>query len=275
MRPALLLLCVLAGLCMLEQGQPGHADETDWQDCLACHNGYDSGLPSLSAIRPLTNALLPSRTCLSCHDGGPPDFFAGDWSHPVRSIGEHIGCVNCHPPVAHSAGYPPPRPRGDYKATQCYVCHSDIEDREYSLASHLTNALTRCIDCHPPHQPMRALLPDPLLTGSQRDSRGKFSSADRSNSCMACHFGFDLFNGSQQGFVTLNTENYHRLHVIDNNIGCIECHDPHGSNEHGLIRSKLLTGELLSYLPTGQGASCSITCHGAEHVAVQYVNRLR
>lgn len=276
MRPALLLLCAFLAIWLPENGPGLRADDTDWHDCLACHSEYATGLPALSALRPLPNALAPRQSCLSCHADGAPDFFAGDWTHPVRSIGEHIACESCHPPVPHSAAVPPPTPSGDYREEQCFSCHEDVERHRHSLSSHLNNGLTRCIDCHPAHQPMRALLPEPLLSLSQQNKRGTYSSPERSNaSCMPCHSSFELFHRTQEGFVTLNTENYHRRHVIDNNIGCVECHDAHGSSEHSLMRRTLLTGELLTFIPTGQGASCSITCHGAEHHDVRYVNRLR
>jgi hypothetical protein len=276
MRPALLILCSILAMGMPDVGSGVKAEDTDWQNCLACHATYYSELPALSALRPLPNALAPRDTCLSCHSDGTPDFFAGDWTHPVRSIGEHIACSSCHPPVPHSAASPPPTPRGDYRAEQCFSCHNDLDLTQHSLSSHLSNGLTRCIDCHPPHQSMRALLPKTLLSVDQLERRGTYSSPERSNAgCMPCHSGFELFNQTRDGFVTVNTANHHRLHVVDNSIGCIECHDPHGSSDHSLMRRTLLTGELLTFIPTGQGASCSITCHGAEHHDVRYVNRLR
>ena len=93
-------------------------------------------------------------------------------------------------------------------------------------------------------------------------------------SCTLCHSSFDLYDDRVSAFITLNTENYHRLHVEGQRIGCVECHDPHGSSQQALIRRTLITGELMTYMPTGRGASCSVTCHGATHDSLEYVNRL-
>ena len=261
---------------VLLQGIPsGTADDTDWADCLACHQEIDTGLPALSPLRPATNAPGPRSTCNSCHSEGVPSFSGGDWSHPVRSIGEHIGCENCHPAVPHSAEFPPPVPKGDYHAEQCFACHADVARHLDLLSSHMGPGLTRCIDCHPPHEPMRAFIPDPLLPLTIREDRGSYNRIERSNApCMECHSRFDLFTETREGFVTVNTENYHRLHVVERGIGCIECHDAHGSTERFMMRPTLLTGEVLSFIPGLRGATCSIRCHGADHNFTEYVNRL-
>ncbi|MCB1218451.1 hypothetical protein KDL44_13775 [bacterium] len=276
MRPFIAAACLLVCLLLGEAFSQEAPDQTDWADCLSCHAEIASGLPALAPLRPRPNELSPSASCESCHERGIPAFFAGDWSHPVRSVGEHIGCASCHPAVPHDAQHPPPVPEGDYRVEGCYECHPAMAKHEGLLSRHMGAGLTRCIDCHPPHAPLRALLPDPLLTASQRDLRGGYYSYQRSNAlCMDCHSGFDLFTELDEGFVTLNTENYHSLHVQRQGIGCIECHDPHAANEHALIRESLLTGELLQYIPDGRGANCTVTCHGARHDALPYVNATR
>ena len=275
MRPALASLCLLAMFILADSWQPGNADDTDWADCLSCHTEIDSGLPALSAIRPRLNDNKPSQACESCHTDGVPDFFAGDWTHPVRSVGEHIGCDNCHPPLPHSAEFPPPVPTGDYRVDNCLECHGGLERHMDQLGSHLGSGLVRCIDCHDPHDPLRAFLPDSLLSPSMLERRGSYYQSHNSNdSCTVCHSSFDLYDDRVSNFITLNTENYHRLHVEGQRIGCVECHDPHGSSQQALIRRTLITGELMTYLPTGRGASCSVTCHGATHDSLEYVNRL-
>ncbi|MEZ5338994.1 MAG: hypothetical protein R3F46_12120 [bacterium] len=119
MRPFIAAACLLACLLLGEAFSQEAPAETDWADCLSCHAEIASGLPALAPLRPRPNELSPSASCESCHERGIPAFFAGDWSHPVRSVGEHIGCGSCHPAVPHDAQHPPPVPEGDYRVEGC------------------------------------------------------------------------------------------------------------------------------------------------------------
>jgi predicted CXXCH cytochrome family protein len=140
-------------------------------------------------------------------------------------------------------------------------------------SSHSELQALRCRDCHPPHAPMLAALPVQFVP---QQARAVWISAydwETSNSgCMACHPAGQLMYGLAQGFVTLNTENYHARHVQSGRVLCLECHAEHGSFLPKLLRSRLLTGEVLSYTQRNNGGTCDIQCHGIYHDTWSYMN---
>jgi hypothetical protein len=272
-------VCCLALAVLLTLPADGAPDPgaTDWADCLACHQQYADDLPRLSQLRPTGLGNQLGESCFSCHSAADMSPRGSAAVHPVRSVGSpgHLSCIECHPAVPHGTDQPPPRPRGDYRADACLSCHNDVDTKLHLLSSHRVGTLTPCITCHPPHKPLQAALPRPLLPPDVADAFDAAFDPQRSNgSCLGCHSMGLLTMRLDQGFVTLNTENYHDLHVVRSGILCIECHDPHGAPRDALMRPTLLTGELLGYRPTGRGATCSVTCHGVEHANWEYVNTI-
>ncbi|MCG7900080.1 MAG: hypothetical protein JAY85_16690 [Candidatus Thiodiazotropha weberae] len=95
--------------------------------------------------------------------------------------------------------------------------------------------------------------------------------------CFKCHDSGNLF--TDQSFP-------HTEHVVAENLGCVNCHDPHGSasNRHlinfltssnigGQIRTITGTGDYLepTWLDTGvHSGSCWLDCHGTVHNGFDY-----
>lgn len=274
-RRLLLPLLLAAGLllCALLPLPPADSAETDWQNCLACHPDYASALPPISALRQANLGELPGKACLECHDLAFISLPRPDWTHPVRPVGSHLACTQCHIAVPHGADSPPPMPTGDY-SQGCYDCHQNVQGELSRYSRHSMDARTSCRTCHPAHEALRAGLPLSLLP--RRIQRGWSAVYDyeRSNAfCLACHGESELFNSLSQGFVTINTENYHERHVKRGQALCMDCHESHGSQRASLLRSRLPGGDSLSFVEEARGATCTTYCHGVDHRSVQYINR--
>jgi hypothetical protein len=243
----------------------------DWAACLDCHTLADAGLPALSMFRPTAFAVPPA-SCEACHE---PLDLAGprtDWTHPVRSIAAHLGCTDCHVAVPH--GVPPPA-HGDLKGKAASPVTAIASAALSAQWSHGADPRVRCRDCHPAHQPMRAAQPLPLLPAHLRDEwRGLGDWYQGNAACLDCHAPAGLIFPLDRGFVTLNTANYHQLHLDNARLFCIECHDPHGSRRRGMVRDSLLDGRLLHFNELIDGGSCTVTCHGVDHQDWRYINRV-
>lgn len=280
MRTALSSLALLALLVIapqpaggMLQSSPVQGQATDWADCLACHTVAGADLPKLADLRPVNlGADLPVK-CSTCHSDLELLKAVSDWRHPVQPVALHLACTDCHVAAPHDKAHPPPRPAGDYNAAGCYKCHAGVRAQRRMPSSHGERQAARCRDCHPPHAPLLAALPAQFVPQSAR--AGWLSAYDwqRSNSgCMDCHPAGQLMYGLTQGFVTYNTENYHAIHVQGGRVLCIECHTQHGSFLPKLLRSRLLTGEVLSYTPTSNGGTCDVQCHSVVHDSWKYTN---
>jgi predicted CXXCH cytochrome family protein len=272
-------LCFLALLALLlsaQQPVPAPADPPDWTDCLACHPAAEPELPRLSELRLQGLGPLPEMTCKTCHAPAELMLHHSDWRHPVRSVATHLACTDCHSAAPHSAQAPLPRPRGDYTADGCYTCHSGIR-REFGLLSrHFLSPALQCRACHPAHEPLAAVLPPALLPGSvARNWLDSYDWQATNQLCLDCHPASTVLLSTLEGFATLNTVNYHALHVERGQVACVECHTPHGSLRPALLRSQLLTGEAFGYIQGMDGGSCAVTCHGVAHDDWSYTNNVR
>jgi hypothetical protein len=280
MTAALLLLAPAATAPLPQSSATAPAasqqDNTNWADCLACHADHTSQLPRLSDLRPAGLGRTPKTNCTACHEQTELARFPVSWTHPVRPVGAHVSCLACHPAQPHSAAQPLPAPSGDYEAKGCFGCHGAVKlDFSFSRA-HDDMPGVRCKDCHPPHTPLAAGVPVDLQSVGTRDIWLSAYDWRASNElCLRCHNSGDLFGlKGWGGFATLNTVNYHDLHVQSGHALCIECHNPHGGRNHAFIRNTLVTGEVLSYSSDMTGGTCAVTCHGVEHTNWEYINQV-
>ena len=245
-----------------------------WDDCLGCHTDATAGLPELTTFRVRgLGQRLPG--CLDCHEPLDLTGVRSNWTHPVRSVASHLACTDCHQAVPHDETSPPPLPQGDYKAEGCYVCHREVEAKRLAMWSHGHLPSLECRTCHPAHEPLRAALPLDLMSLAEQGGWLDMYDWWQSNRlCFQCHIPAELILPLDQGFVTLNTVNYHDLHVNQGRVLCVECHDPHGSNRRGMLRDQLLDGRLLGFFDRVDGGSCAVTCHGIEHDDWRYINEV-
>ena len=210
-------------------------------------------------------------SCYGCHTRDDLQRVSLSWLHPVRPIAAHVACTDCHPAVAHGAGNPPPLPEGDYLAEGCYACHRTVEAERMLFFSHPERQPLQCRECHPPHEPFQAALPISLIPTLEREARQRNYDWYQSNSlCLGCHSLGTLFWETREGFALLNTENYHERHVIKGQVMCVECHESHGSTRKAMLRTRLLSRELLGFSETIKGGRCSAMCHGVDHEEFSY-----
>lgn len=264
-------LCVLV-LAQISDQPEVTARQTDWQACQDCHEVEGANLPPLSVFRP-AQLLQQKVECLDCHTRFELVSVGGDFTHPVRSVGVHVDCTMCHPAVAHGSGAAPPLPTGDYNHEGCFACHRNIEAKFSMGSGH--RVTVSCRDCHPPHIQLDAALPMSLVpTDAQSAFGGSFDWYGSNQACFRCHGPAQLMMQVTSGFVTLNTENYHDIHVT-NGVLCVECHDPHGSLHSPMIASEPPSGEILVFIEGIDGGTCAVVCHGVNHDGWRYINQVQ
>jgi len=150
-----------------------------------------------------------------------------------------------------------------------------------------TGSLIRCTDCHNndsgtnvggaapagPHGSVYDYLLERNYTVTDNNDESAFEYA----LCYKCH----------QQSIVLSSRSFslHRLHVVDSRTPCSACHDPHGvslttgggSDHTHLINFDTVivrpepTTRRLEFRDHGTFAgSCTLTCHGVDHVDAQY-----
>jgi hypothetical protein len=246
--------------------------DVDWGACRDCHVLPGDALPPLSTFRP---AMLAAELadCGACHDEAGLSLWRSTWAHPVRPPGSHLPCATCHDALPHSADAPPPVLPGDYDEDACYECHPAVDVARSAMWAHGDNPRITCRACHPPHTPLSAALPAALVAAEWREAyTGGYDWWLSNQLCLGCHPAGELLFGLDRGFATLNTVNYHDVHVMRGRVLCLECHDPHGGNRRAMVRGRLLSGEVLGYMDNFDGGSCTVICHGINHDAWQYIN---
>jgi predicted CXXCH cytochrome family protein len=273
----LLFACVLPVVLISMQSQPGI--QPDWDNCLGCHEDPNlstagNALPELAMLK-VSHPGGPRPRCFDCHENTELDTARLDWRHPVRPVGAHLPCTACHQAVAHGVGTAPPQPTGDYESEGCFTCHPEVEMELTALNAHGRSGQATCRGCHPPHAPLMAALPYDLLGTDQLDYwGGSFDPWLSNQQCLKCHPLSSVTAGLDSGFVTLNTINYHHLHIERGRVMCVECHSPHGSDRQAMLREFLPDGQIFSFTELIDGASCSLRCHDVNHDTWRYINEI-
>jgi predicted CXXCH cytochrome family protein len=241
--------------------------------CIRCHPTLAPGLPELAVFRTgkyrlgLRDSLLRP-LCSDCHAGGMHNFARIALTHPVRSVGEHLGCLDCH----DAAGRTSQAVWGkrDYQAKFCYGCHKQqMRDFLPGGGHSPVQGRVRCAYCHPPHEPMQANLTLDTLELMGEGIIAAYDSQASNRRCLKCHIYLDL-TGSRSRFVYPGGLSLHELHLEQAAASCVECHDPHVSGTGAMLRSQLLSGEVMVRMVFGQTASCTVMCHGKHHRSVEY-----
>jgi DmsE family decaheme c-type cytochrome len=175
--------------------------------CETCH-----GPGSEHAAKPLIKGLIigytknsgtpietQTKTCLTCHAGGPRDHWLGS----VHQRND-LSCSDCHNPMAKFSveGL---LARASINDT-CAQCHKDIR-LQFNRRSHmpLPEGQMSCDDCHNPH----GTLTSPLLKTNTINE-----------TCYQCH-------AEKRGPFL-----FEHAPVREN---CLNCHTPHGSNQSTLL----------------------------------------
>ena len=175
--------------------------------CETCH-----GPGSLHAKDPTGKGLIigytkdsgtpietQTKTCLTCHEGGPRDHWSG-------SIHQRNGlsCSDCHNPMAKfsAEGLMAKASIND----TCAQCHRDVR-LQFNRRSHmpLPEGQMSCDDCHNPHGSITSPL---LKTNTVNET------------CYQCH-------AEKRGPFL-----FEHAPVRES---CLNCHTPHGSNQQNLL----------------------------------------
>lgn len=168
--------------------------------------------------------------CKTCHEEIWEKHFAGTPHGALLKGGEH-GCQSCHGPgEAHVDGGGDPTKIIRFEtlspsqtAAICTKCHqANLEVANFSKSEHLSNGVS-CTTCHSPHKSADVNF---LLVKSQTEL------------CFGCH-------AAQKAQFARPYR--HRVEV--GLIQCSDCHNPHGSERGGQVRSA-----------AGQFAVCT-KCH--------------
>lgn len=241
--------------------------------CVRCHSSLAPGLPELAVFRVgkyrlgLRGSLLRPR-CSDCHMEGMHNVARIALTHPVRSVGEHQACLECHDAAGETKvvvwG------KRDYQTEFCYGCHKQqMRDFLPGGGHSPVQGRVRCADCHPPHEPMQANLTMDTLELMGEGVVAAYDSYQSNRRCLECHIQLDL-TGPRSRFIYPGGISLHELHLEQAAASCVECHDPHASGGSAMLRSQLLSGEALVRMVFAQTASCTVTCHGKGHRAVEY-----
>jgi len=146
-----------------------------------------------------TPIAVQTKTCLTCHEGGPRDH----WSGSVHQR-NGLSCSDCHNPMAKFSveGLMAKNSIND----TCAQCHKDIR-LQFNRRSHmpLPEGQMSCDDCHNPH----GSLTSPLLKTNTVNE-----------TCYQCH-------AEKRGPFL-----FEHAPVRES---CLNCHTPHGSNQNTLL----------------------------------------
>jgi len=168
-----------------------------------------------------------SQLCFQCHDTFEANVFSKKVVHQPVAEGQ---CSACHEPHASATSGLLKRSMSEL----CLTCHNDIDEQPGK--SHAPFAKGQCATCHLPHSgDRRALL-----------------KADNSAVCLSCH----------QSSPALRRQHLNRS--LDG-VDCLECHQPHKSQQVSLLRENLhqpfAEGKCQSCHSRNNDLSLCLSCH--------------
>lgn len=230
-------------------------------DCMACHDDYDSSLSGSS--HQLTGEASQSRIrvgCVSCHDASP--------DHLEEPTPENITV--------------PAKLDSETEAKLCRSCHSaHVELDNYGYDVHQDSEFN-CSSCHQIHNSNTEM---PLVAGVKKclscheekvsdfSRRSNHPLLQENLTCLSCHqftrrqdspVSYDInrvcqdCHPEQSGPFPFEHEAVNGYAV--EGAGCIECHEPHGSENDRLLKQP----------PTQICQQCHITpmLHDTKHGGV-------
>lgn len=266
--------------------------------CLGCHGSTVAGRDDLAPDgKPAPIGALSAKA--SVH---PMDTNAFSRDDPNAVV-----CTSCHSPHRSSPEARPDKPNGvrfrapndpaQYENDLCLRCHgqasrSDIAakvnsnnrsyhplngpaaERSQSVDAALTGKQVNCTDCHGnndatgPRGPHASDVAGLLKRGyRQQDGAGESKAAFEL--CYSCH--------DRDALLTRSPFPQHAKHIVEKEIACATCHDPHGAlasraliridadGGRGGISPSAKTGRLTFISDAPGSGACYLNCHGVEH----------
>lgn len=232
-------LLLLAGFVASSVRSASEQTGPDDATCLGCHDGYDKTLANtVHRLSEGTKGAAVKIACVSCHEGGSvhaDDPSKSNITNPASLSGDKAqnACASCHLP------------------------HQELDD--YGFNAHSQQQLN-CSSCHKVHAAAPVV---GLLIDDNTDFCGKCHNSTklgflrRSNhpvlqgamTCLSCHrFTKRADQNQAYGFGRVCEDchsdvagPYRFEHPVANaydvqGSGCIECHNPHGSENDKLLR---------------------------------------
>lgn len=247
----------------------------DYSNCLDCHDGYDKSLSgtvhSLSTDRRLKSSIKVE--CISCHDGWKehqdmPTIENITQPFKLASSGQAELCGRCHlTPHQKAMVSTDPHANAGLTCGSCHTIHvknnaAIVEKNDRCLSCHKTVALefsrrsahplnTGNIDCDDCHD--------------QGSAQSQFQKIGFDWTCQGCH------PDKAGPFLYEHPVNYAHLTAGGS---CIECHNPHGSNNDRLLNQpgsgnclqchSIPTGHRTRHSGLGSKLAC-VDCHSEIH----------
>ncbi len=238
--------------------------------------------------------------CVDCHDP-----HLSEKNNPFRGLkGRRVGnlitdieneyelCYRCHSESANMPGGFSDK-HGEFKASNPSFHPVEEEGKNTNVVSlkdpyvaqkEKPNQVSRisCSDCHGSDDPNGAKGPHGsnnkgLLSLNYQQEDGSLESEQAYSLCYKCHSRASIL--SDESFA------YHSLHIqgrmgsLGGGTSCFTCHDAHGSSQYPHLikfnQDVVFENALgdLNYKAQGFTArhgSCSLNCHGVEHVDQEY-----
>ncbi len=210
---------------------------------------------------------VDSETCLECHDGMDktlavtPHKLASETKNPTS----HVECTSCHKGGDVHIEDPSPanitipaQLTGFEEQKLCFTCHIAHQDLDnYGFDAHTEQELN-CSSCHRVHGGKKSLLVDdraqfctPCHSSVMTDfaKRSNHPIKQGNMTCLSCHqftkrnhdnLAYDLNRvcqdcHPQHGGPYLYEHEAVDAYAVDGS-GCVECHNPHGSENDRLLR---------------------------------------
>jgi DmsE family decaheme c-type cytochrome len=220
-----------------------------------------AGTPVSASEQEAAPGYVGTETCLTCHEGKDEEM--ADTQHgkvAFSDLSEH-GCETCHGPGEKhvedpEAWQPRVADRSAKEQTEvCQSCHAGAQQFFWDGGRHETRGLS-CLSCHSIHAPA--------------SDKGGLKAASVQEQCFTCH--------KEIRAETLKTSHHP---IREGEIGCTDCHNPHGTGTESLIAAASINDQCYSCHTEKRGPflwehapvreSC-LTCHsahGSNHLKLQ------
>lgn len=210
--------------------------------CTVCHN------PS-AGTKDLLRIKNSPELCVMCHATKSTTYYEDKYQHPAI---KKRSCTGCHDPHAEDREF---RLRYDKRKDLCLSCHEE-KKKWISSVKNQHGAINLpdggCFFCHDPHGTFR---PKMLKAESTKEL------------CLKCHN--KPLRREEDGVMLLNmkehleqNEKWHGPIVAGN---CVGCHNPHGSNNHRMLKGPFPKKGIVKFAP--EKYVCFI-CHDTEKITM-------
>lgn len=209
----------------------------------------------------MSASYVGSDLCVECHDGYDTEIAKTEHGKAgFTKISEH-GCETCHGPGSLHLEDPDsfqPRVTDLSKAEQsamCQTCHDGGNQFFWEGSVHDTRGMS-CTDCHSVHD--------------FKSETGQLTASSAMEQCFTCH-------------KDVRAETWKRSHhpIREGQIGCDDCHNPHGAQSEMMVNAASINDQCYSchaekrgpflwdHAPVREDCTTCHTPHGSNHLKLQ------